>query len=399
MISLQFPDGSRREFKPGVTGREVAKSIAKSLAKKAVAMSLDGKVKDLAEPIKADAKIRILTREDQEALALIRHDAAHVMAEAVQELYPGTQVTIGPVIENGFYYDFARDEPFTPEDLPVIEAKMREIIARDSPFSCEVVDRDDGEEAVRRQGRDLQARADRRDPRRRRDQDLFAARVARPLPRPAHDLDRQGRQRLQAAQDRRRLLARGFDEADAPAHLRHGLGERRGARGLSASARRGREARPSPPGPRDGPVPFPGRGARRRVLASEGLGAVPGADRLYAPAPAGLGLCRGELARHARPRSVGAVGPLGEVRREHVHHRDAGRARLLLQADELPRPCADLQAWAEELSRSAVCASPSSARCIATSRQARCMGSCACATSPRTTRISSAPRIRSPRNA
>ena len=141
MISLQFPDGSRREFKPGVTGREVAESITKSLAKKAVAMALDGQVKDLAEPIKADAKIRILTREDQEALALIRHDAAHVMAEAVQELYPGTQVTIGPVIENGFYYDFARDEPFTPEDLPVIEAKMREIIARDSPFSCEVVDR------------------------------------------------------------------------------------------------------------------------------------------------------------------------------------------------------------------------------------------------------------------
>src|SRR6478736_4240420 len=141
MISLQFPDGSRREFKPGVTGREVAESIAKSLAKRAVAMSLDGQVKDLAEPIKANAKIRILTRQDQEALALIRHDAAHVMAEAVQELYPGTQVTIGPVIENGFYYDFARDEPFTPEDLPVIEAKMREIIARDSPFSCEVVDR------------------------------------------------------------------------------------------------------------------------------------------------------------------------------------------------------------------------------------------------------------------
>ncbi len=141
MISLQFPDGSRREFKPGVTGREVAESIAKSLAKKAVAMALDGQVKDLAEPIKADAKIRILTREDQEALALIRHDAAHVMAEAVQELYPGTQVTIGPVIENGFYYDFARDEPFTPDDLPVIEAKMREIIARDAPFTCEVVDR------------------------------------------------------------------------------------------------------------------------------------------------------------------------------------------------------------------------------------------------------------------
>jgi threonyl-tRNA synthetase len=141
MISLTFPDGSSRDFKPGVTGRDVADSISKSLGKKAVAMALDGKVKDLAEPIKADAKIRILTREDPEALALIRHDAAHVMAEAVQELYPGTQVTIGPVIDNGFYYDFARPEPFTPEDLPVIEAKMREIVARDSPFTCEVMDR------------------------------------------------------------------------------------------------------------------------------------------------------------------------------------------------------------------------------------------------------------------
>jgi threonyl-tRNA synthetase len=143
MISLKFPDGSAREFEPGVTGREVAESIAKSLAKKAVAMSLDGKLRDLAEPIKADASIRIITREDPAALELIRHDAAHVMAEAVQELYPGTQVTIGPVIENGFYYDFARDEPFTPEDLPAIEAKMREIIARDSPFSCKIVKRDE----------------------------------------------------------------------------------------------------------------------------------------------------------------------------------------------------------------------------------------------------------------
>jgi threonyl-tRNA synthetase len=141
MISLTFPDGSARDFKPGVTGRDVAESISTSLGKKAVAMTLDGKVKDLAEPIKTDAQIRILTREDPEALALIRHDAAHVMAEAVQELYPGTQVTIGPVIDNGFYYDFARDEPFTPDDLPVIEAKMREIIARDSPFTCEVMDR------------------------------------------------------------------------------------------------------------------------------------------------------------------------------------------------------------------------------------------------------------------
>src|SRR6516225_1227399 len=142
-ISLTFLDGSSRSFKSGVTGREVAESIAKSLAKKAVAVQIDGKTRDLAERIKSDAKVRILTREDVEALALIRHDAAHVMAEAVQELYPGTQVTIGPVIENGFYYDFARNQPFTPEDFPAIEKKMREIIGRDKPFSKRVVSREE----------------------------------------------------------------------------------------------------------------------------------------------------------------------------------------------------------------------------------------------------------------
>jgi len=151
-ISLTFLDGSSRSFKSGVTGREVAESIAKSLAKKAVAVQIDGKTRDLAERIKSDAKVRILTREDVEALALIRHDAAHVMAEAVQELYPGTQVTIGPVIENGFYYDFARDEPFTPEDLPKIESKMREIVARDRPFTCEVVDRNKAKELFKKKG-------------------------------------------------------------------------------------------------------------------------------------------------------------------------------------------------------------------------------------------------------
>ncbi len=152
MISLKFPDGSARDFKAGVTGRDVAESISKSLAKRAVAMELDGEVRDLADPIKADARIRILTREDIEALPLIRHDAAHVMAEAVQELYPGTQVTIGPVIDNGFYYDFARDEPFTPDDLPKIEARMREIIARDSPFTCEVIQREAAKKLFRDKG-------------------------------------------------------------------------------------------------------------------------------------------------------------------------------------------------------------------------------------------------------
>ncbi|MGH6873734.1 MAG: TGS domain-containing protein, partial [Aestuariivirgaceae bacterium] len=140
MITLTFPDGARRQYEAGTTGREVAASIAKSLEKKAVAMALDGRVHDLNDPIGKDAAIRLITREDPEALELIRHDCAHVLAEAVQELYPGTQVTIGPVIENGFYYDFHRNQPFTPEDFPAIEKKMREIIQRDKPFTKQVMD-------------------------------------------------------------------------------------------------------------------------------------------------------------------------------------------------------------------------------------------------------------------
>jgi threonyl-tRNA synthetase len=140
-VSLVFPDGSKREYAAGTTGSEVALSISKSLAKKAVAVSVDGELRDLSDPV-ADGSIEIVTRDDDRALDLIRHDAAHVMAEAVQELYPGTQVTIGPVIENGFYYDFARNAPFTPDDLPRIEKKMREIIARNKPFTKDVWSRE-----------------------------------------------------------------------------------------------------------------------------------------------------------------------------------------------------------------------------------------------------------------
>ena len=142
MVALTFPDGARRDYPPGTTGLDIAKGISPSLAKRTVAMALDGALADLADPIERDAKIEFLNREDPRALELIRHDAAHIMAEAVQSLWPGTQVTIGPVIENGFYYDFARNQPFTLEDLAVIEKKMKEIIARDRPFSKEIWSRE-----------------------------------------------------------------------------------------------------------------------------------------------------------------------------------------------------------------------------------------------------------------
>ncbi|SFK69663.1 threonine--tRNA ligase [Methylorubrum salsuginis] len=143
MPILTFPDGNTRAFEAAVTGRTVVEGIAKSLAKRTVAMALDGVVQDLDDTISQDAAIEFISRDDPRALELIRHDCAHVLAEAVQALWPGTQVTIGPVIENGFYYDFARAEPFTPEDFPKIEAKMREIIARDAPFTKEIWKRDD----------------------------------------------------------------------------------------------------------------------------------------------------------------------------------------------------------------------------------------------------------------
>ena len=123
MISVTFPDGASRAFEPGVSGLDIAKSISPSLAKRTVAMTLDGELVDLAESITKDSKIEFVARDDARALELIRHDAAHVLAQAVQTRYPGTQVTIGPVIENGFYYDFYRDEPFTPEDFAAIEAE------------------------------------------------------------------------------------------------------------------------------------------------------------------------------------------------------------------------------------------------------------------------------------
>ena len=142
MPAITLPDGSLRRFDGPVTGTEVAASIGPGLARAALAMKLDGTLVDLSRRIDADASVVFVTRKDPDALEMIRHDAAHVLAEAVQSLYPGTQVTIGPPIENGFYYDFARNEPFTPDDFPAIEARMREIIARNAPFEREVWDRD-----------------------------------------------------------------------------------------------------------------------------------------------------------------------------------------------------------------------------------------------------------------
>ncbi|MDH5559032.1 MAG: TGS domain-containing protein, partial [Alphaproteobacteria bacterium] len=146
MVAITLPDGSVREFDNPVSGTELAASIGPGLAKAALALVVDGSEMDLAHVIDGDVAVSIITRDSDEALELLRHDAAHVMAEAVQELYPGVQVTFGPSIEDGFYYDFYREEPFTPDDLVKIEKRMGEIVDRDESITREVWERD---EAIR----------------------------------------------------------------------------------------------------------------------------------------------------------------------------------------------------------------------------------------------------------
>jgi threonyl-tRNA synthetase len=157
MPNITLPDGSVRQFDAATTGAEIAASIGKGLARDAVAVKVDGEMVDLSRDIDSDVQLEIVTRDTEDGLELLRHDAAHVLAEAVKELWPDTQVTIGPAIENGFYYDFARAEPFTDEDLAVIEKRMQEIVDRDETIEREVWDRDEAVEFFRGIGEEYKA--------------------------------------------------------------------------------------------------------------------------------------------------------------------------------------------------------------------------------------------------
>ncbi|HXF90843.1 MAG TPA: TGS domain-containing protein, partial [Candidatus Nitrosotenuis sp.] len=143
MISIRLKDGNERQYDRSVTGIEIASSISPRLAKDAVAIRVNGELKDLTAPVPSQSSIEIVTRSEEDGLEILRHDAAHIMAEAVQELYPDTQVTIGPAIANGFYYDFYRETPFTPEDLERIEQRMHEIVARDEAIVRLEMDRNE----------------------------------------------------------------------------------------------------------------------------------------------------------------------------------------------------------------------------------------------------------------
>ena len=156
-IVVMLPDGATRTYPRGTTGMEIAENISKSLAKAVIAVKIDGVLSDLSLPIEHNAKIALVKREDGEALELIRHDCAHILAEAVQTLFPGTQVTIGPNIENGFFYDFARNEPFSTDDFEAIEKEMRKIVERGSPFVREVWDRNEAITYFKNKGENFKA--------------------------------------------------------------------------------------------------------------------------------------------------------------------------------------------------------------------------------------------------
>ncbi len=229
MISVRLPDGSERQFESPVTVAQVAASIGAGLAKAALAGKVDGKVVDTSHLIDHDADLAIITDKDPEGLDVIRHSTAHLLAYAVKELFPEAQVTIGPVIENGFYYDFSYKRPFTPEDLQAIEKKMAELAKKDEPVTRSVMPRDEAVAYFKSIGEALQGRNHRVDSGRRGCVAVCGRRLHRPVPRPARAVHRQA-QGIQADEAGRRLLARRLQERDAAADLRHGLGARRKTR-------------------------------------------------------------------------------------------------------------------------------------------------------------------------
>jgi hypothetical protein len=277
MVKVTLPDGSVRHFEQPVTVAEVAASIGAGLAKAALAGKVDGRLVDtshLIEPMRIWPSSPTRTPKAR----LIRHSASHLMAYAVKELFPDAQVTIGPVIEDGFYYDFSYKRPFTPEDLAAIEKRMGELAKKDIPVSARSWDRDEAVEVLQiDMGEHYKAEIIASIPA---GQDHFAVprgRFHRSVPRPARAVNRQD-QGIQADEAGRRLLARRFEERDAAAHLRHGLGEEGRPRRPTCTAGRGREARPPQARQAARPVPPAGRGAGHGVLASQGLDRV-AADR------------------------------------------------------------------------------------------------------------------------
>ena len=223
MPVITLPDGSQKQFDHPVTVAEVAASIGPGLAKPRSPARWTASWWISSYLIDADANLSIVTERDAEGLEIIRHSTAHLLAQAVKELFPDAQVTIGPVIEDGFYYDFAYKRPFTPEDLAAIEKRMEELAARTSQSSARVMQRDEAVKFFRDMGEKYKAEIIASIPADRSHLAVPPGRLHRSVPRAARALHRQA-QGLQADEGGRRLLARRFQERDAAAHLRHRLG-------------------------------------------------------------------------------------------------------------------------------------------------------------------------------
>ena len=282
MINITLPDGSQKHFENPPTVQDVAASIGAGLAKAALAGKVDGKLVDTSFKIDRDAKIEIVTEKSPDALDIIRHSTAHLLAQATQRLFPDTQVTIGPVVENGFYYDFARKTPFTPDDL--IEDRSGDEEDRCREFAGAAFG--DGErrrdQILQREGRNLQGANHRRHHSAgRRNFAVRAGRVGRSMPRPARAEHEQA-EGVQADESRRRVLARRSEQRNASARLRHGVDQRKRSERLSASARRSREARSPQTRQAARSVSHAGRGAGSGVLASEGMVDLAGRRAIHA---------------------------------------------------------------------------------------------------------------------
>ena len=320
-IVVTLPDGSKKEAPRGVKIHDFVKdSIGPGLAKAAVFARIDGQDVDLSRALDADAALQIFTTKAPEALEVARHDAAHIVADAVQRLFPGTQVTIGPTIEDGFYYDFFREKPFTPDELEAIEKKANEIVASDAPFVRSEISAEDAKKLFAAKGEKFKLEII----------DDIVAKGATTLTLYTHGdwvdfcLGPHGPTTakvgvIKMLSSSRRLLARRSPQRDAPAHLRHGVLRQEGARRLDRSnGKRPRKRDHRKLGTRAGSLPLPPLLARRRLLDAQGHGALHGAVGLHAQAGHRERLRRDQDAAALQQGALGDLGPLGQVPREHV---------------------------------------------------------------------------------
>ena len=393
MVSIKLPDGAIRQFDQPVSVKDVAAAIGPGLAKAALAGKVDGKVVDTSYVIDRDASLAIVTDKDAEGLDVIRHSTAHLLAYAVKELFPDAQVTIGPVIEDGFYYDFAYKRPFTPEDLAAIEQRMAELAKKDEPVVRSEMPRDDAVKFFEDMGEHYKAEIIASIPSNE-PISLYREGGFIDLCRGPHVPSTGTPQGVQAHEGRGGLLARRFEERDAAADLRHRVDEEGGPGGVHHAHRGSGKARSPQARPSARPLPYAGRGAGHGVLASERLVDLAAGRAVHAPRLPGQRLPGSARAADPRPLAVGALGPLAELQGEHVHD-GVGEARLRREADELPGPHPDLQLGPAQLPRPAAALRRVRRRAIATSPRVRCTASCACAASRRTTATSSAPKRRS----